>query len=139
MKTSSLHEFWSAPDNTRLTSKQFSFRLPVHVAAKIAALCDMYPQKTRTQIVADLLTTALHELEVSMPDGLGERVEDQYQAEIAEQIGEEGEVLYYLGGTRGRFRNLANQHYWDMEKEMGTENPDKLFTSMVLTESQVKK
>ena len=59
MKASTLHDVWASPDNTRLTPKQFSFRLPIHVAAKIAALCDMYPQKTRTQIIADLLTSAL--------------------------------------------------------------------------------
>ena len=55
MQTSHLHDLWATPDNSRLTSKQFSFRLPVHIAAKIAALCEIYPQKNRTQIVADLL------------------------------------------------------------------------------------
>ena len=40
-----LHKVWAAPDNTRLTAKQFSFRLPVHVAAKLSALCETFPQK----------------------------------------------------------------------------------------------
>ncbi|MBK9521376.1 MAG: hypothetical protein IPO13_07125 [Rhodocyclaceae bacterium] len=53
MKTSHLHDTWAGPDNARLVSKQFSFRLPVHIAAKIAALGEMYPRKNRTQIVAD--------------------------------------------------------------------------------------
>lgn len=38
MKASDLVTVWSAPDNSRLTAKQYSFRLPVHVAAKLAAL-----------------------------------------------------------------------------------------------------
>ena len=59
MKTQHLHDVWASPDNTRLTTKQFSFRFPVHIAAKIAALCEMYPQKNRTHIVADLLAAAL--------------------------------------------------------------------------------
>ncbi|MDP2031614.1 MAG: hypothetical protein Q8K12_18420 [Thiobacillus sp.] len=27
MKSNQLHDLWTSPDNTRLTSKQFSFRL----------------------------------------------------------------------------------------------------------------
>lgn len=73
MKTSHLHDIWGGPDNTRLTKQQFSFRLPVHIAAKLAALCELYPQKNRTQIVADLLTAALDDLEENLPEGLGER------------------------------------------------------------------
>jgi hypothetical protein len=38
-------------------------RLSMHVAAKITALCDMFPQRTKTQIINDLLSTALDELE----------------------------------------------------------------------------
>ena len=55
MKASDLVTVWSAPDNSRLTSKQYSFRLPVHVAAKLAALEDLYPTRSRTQLVGDLL------------------------------------------------------------------------------------
>ena len=44
---------------TRLTAKQSSFRLPVHVAATLSALCELYPNKTRTQNVGDLLATAI--------------------------------------------------------------------------------
>ncbi|RTL28978.1 MAG: hypothetical protein EKK47_15015 [Burkholderiales bacterium] len=61
MKSKDLHSVWSAPDNSRLTAKQYSFRLPVHVAAKLAAMGEMYPNKTRTQIVGDLLSTAIDE------------------------------------------------------------------------------
>lgn len=73
----------TSPDNTRLTTKQLSFRLPVHIAAKIAALCEMYPQKNRTQIVADLLTTALDALEEVLPEALGEPVEQPLSDERA--------------------------------------------------------
>jgi hypothetical protein len=42
MSPSDLVTVWSAPDNSRLTPKQFSFRLPTHVAAKLAALEKMF-------------------------------------------------------------------------------------------------
>jgi hypothetical protein len=43
-------------------------RLSVHVAAKISALCEMFPQRAKTQIINDLLSTALEQLENSLED-----------------------------------------------------------------------
>src|SRR5665647_3021026 len=107
MKTQHLHDIGSGPDNTRLTSKQFSFRFPTHIAAKIAALADLYPQKNRTQIVADLLTSALDDLENNLPQALGYGLDEQDQYDerrIAEYSGQEYEPIYHLGGARGKFR-----------------------------------
>jgi hypothetical protein len=132
MKSNQLHDLWTSPDNTRLTSKQFSFRLPVHIAAKIAALCEIYPQKNRTQIVADLLTTAIDDLEKHLPEMPGEPVEEHWNADIARHIGEdEEEQLYYVGGARGWFRNAANRHYLELEKELGNEKPGVLYSDIV--------
>lgn len=136
MKTQHLHEIWSGPDNSRLTSKQFSFRFPIHIAAKIEALSEMYPQKNRTQIVADLLTSALDDLEKSLPEAPGEMVEPGINDEIAFQVGEPGKQLYYLGGARGRFHAIANRHYHELEREMGNENPEPLFGNIVGTKAQ---
>ena len=139
MKASHLHDVWSSPDNSRLTSKQFSFRLPTHIAAKIAALCEMYPTKNRTQIVADLLTSSLDELERNLPEGLGLLVENQHDFErVAEHLGEEYEPVYYLGGAKGRFHELANQHYADLEKELGNEEAGELFAPRHICASELK-
>ncbi|CAG4883402.1 conserved protein of unknown function [Georgfuchsia toluolica] len=139
MKTEHLHDIWAGPDNTRLTTKQFSFRFPVHIAAKIAALCDMYPQKNRTQIVADLLTSALDDLEQSLPEAPGDQVEPEWNDRIAEQIDEPGETLFYLGGARGRFRGLSNKHYRELEAELGNAEPELLFDNVVGTKEQFSK
>lgn len=114
MKTDQLHDLWTSPDNSRLTTKQFSFRLPVHIAAKIAALCEVYPQKNRTQTVADLLTTAIDELEKQLPECAGEPVDDCDNDDIARQIGEKGQ-LNYMRGMRGRFHRSADSHYRELE------------------------
>ena len=135
MKTQHLHEMWSGPDNTRLTSKQYSFRFPIHIAAKIEALSEMYPQKNRTQIVADLLTSALDELEKNLPEAQGEPVEPEWNHRIAEQTGEEVEQLYYLGGARGRFRNAANSYYRELEKELGNETAGPLYSDLVCSKA----
>lgn len=113
MKAKDLAAVWGSPDNTRLTPKQSSFRLPVHVAAKLAALAEMYPQKTRTQMVADLLTAALADLEAGLPAFSGKfSFKD-----------EEGTALYEAVGPAATFRTLTNKHYIELEKKLGNDKP----------------
>ena len=120
-KAAELHKFWSLPDNSRLTSKQYSFRLPVHVAAKIAALCEMYPQKTRTEIVGDLLSTAIDDLINGMPfvDGRVVAIHPETGEELCEDV-----------GPRVQFSSLADMHYKTIEREMGNQNPSSLYDAM---------
>ena len=142
MKTQHLHDMWTAPDNGRLTSKQFSFRLPVHIAAKLAALAELYPQKNRTQVVADLLTAALDDLEANLPLSLGSQIskEDEYhERQIAEHLNEEYEPSFYVSGARVRYRNLVNQHYKELEKELGNEAAEIIYPSLgTMSESYFK-
>ena len=142
MKAEHLHDLWSSPDNSRLTSKQLSFRLPVHIAAKIAALCEMYPTKNRTQIVADLLASALDNLEKSLPEAIGSPMsgkDEDLDRQVAKHLNQEYVPSFYLGGKRGRFRNLANMRYQEMEKELGNESPALLYEPVYVTEDDFKK
>lgn len=139
MRVSNLPELWASPDNSRLTSKQFSFRLPTHVAAKIAALCEIFPNKNRTQVVADLLTSALDELEKNLPEALGEEIDDQMHEILEHEYGGRVETHYYLGGPRGRFRDLSNYNYRELEKELGNDSPTELFSNLVIKQSDLKK
>lgn len=134
MKTSYLHEMWRAPDNSRLVSKQFSFRLPVHIAAKIAALGEMYPSKNRTQIVTDLLTAALADLAQTLPVEKGAYVASPPRSSRYPNQ-EELMNLFEVGGVRGYFYELADKHYIQLEKELGNEDPKPLYGNQVLEES----
>jgi hypothetical protein len=118
MKASNLVTVWSAPDNSRLTGKQFSFRLPVHVAAKLAALEEMYPGKTRTQLVGDLLAAAVAEVEQSFPSVQGPSIGRDPDT---------GEERFEDVGPRSLYWELANKHYAAIEKEMGNDTPGRLF------------
>jgi len=138
MKADQLHDLWASPDNTRLTTKQFSFRLPVHIAAKIAALCEIYPQKNRTQIVADLLTTALDELEKNLPECAGERLDPSNEADVAREL-KMKPPIYNMGGARGRFHDAANRYYFELEKELGNETPETLYIQVVGAKEQFEK
>ncbi|MBK7415769.1 MAG: hypothetical protein IPJ38_12270 [Dechloromonas sp.] len=142
MKASNLHDAWGSPDNTRLTPKQLSLRLPIHVAAKVGALCDMYPQKSRTQIIADLLTSALDELEQHLPEALGNPIsaeEEHHERKVADHLGDAYVPIFHLGGARGKFRRLANEHFVELERELGNEKPDLLFSDLYTTEEKQKK
>lgn len=131
MGTKSLHDLWSTLDNNRFTSKQFSFRLPVHIAAKIEALCNMYPQKNKTQIVSDLLTQSLDELEKSLPYSIAKAdAGTQKDAEeICKQEGYNFSPIHYLHGPRADFRKISNQYYREYETELGNESPKDLFST----------
>lgn len=118
MKAADLVTVWGAPDNSRLTSKQYSFRLPVHVAAKLAALEELYPTKSRTQLVGDLLSAAIAEVERNLPSFAGESLGRHPDTE---------EEMFVECGLISRYRYLADNHYEEIEKELGIENPGKLF------------
>jgi hypothetical protein len=122
MKASDLISIWEAPDNSRLTPKQFSLRLPVHVAARVSALCEIYPSKSRTEIIGDLLSSALDQLQESFPKIKGNRFKEPDYSEDGEPIA----IFEDLGPTN-RFRHLSNKHHLMLEKELGNESPSPLF------------
>ena len=127
-----LPALWSSPDNARHTKNQYSFRLPVHVAAKIEALCEMYPQRTRTEIVGDLLSSALTSVEKAFPSVKGK----PFGSDPAN-----GEMLYEDAGPAMRFRQLSNKRFAALEKELGNEKPNPLYrdTVYVVHESDFEK
>lgn len=117
MKASDLVASWTSRDNKRLTSRQFSIRLPVHIAARIAGLCDMFPTKTRTDIMADLLDSALEELEKSF---------SHHYSEDDEIDVIDGMAIYLNKGSYGDYARAVNKHYEELEKELGNEHPRSL-------------
>ena len=125
MKASDLVTVWSAPDNSRLTAKQYSFRLPVHVAAKLAALEDLYPTRSRTQLVGDLLAAAIAEVENKLPTPAGEPWGTDPDT---------GKMMYHATGPRIKFRKLANQHHAEIERDMGNESPEALYPNNLIVD-----
>jgi transposase len=102
MDTRGLHQMWNAPENTRLTKQQFSFRLPLDVAAKLFALEELYPGRNRTQIISDLLSLALIDFEEQLPFRAS-------QFKFTENGDDED--LWSMEGERYIFRTHANKHH----------------------------
>lgn len=117
MKPGDLTKVWTAPDNSRLTPKQQSFRLPLHVAAKLDALCTIFPAKTKTEIVGDLLATAIDEIERELPSHRGSQIDHTARTG----------AIYALAGPRAEFRRLANKNYRELERGLGNKNATDLY------------
>ena len=114
MEPQDLVKVWDAPDNSKLTSKQLSIRLPILVAARISALCELYPRKTKTEIIGDLLSTALDQLVTAIPSidgqllGVDPDTNEPYYDEI---------------GPRGRFYTLTDKYLKELENEAEVKEP----------------
>lgn len=94
----------------RLGRKRYSCRLPLELAAKLEALYQMYPGKTRTQLIGDLLGLGLAE------------VERAWSGSSAGQAGfhpDTRQPIYLLTGPFAEFRGLAHKHHLAMERELG--------------------
>lgn len=130
MNPKDLTKVWDAPDQSKLALKQTSVRLPILVAAKINALCELYPRKNKSEVICDLLSTALDQLEDGMESIKGGIVE-------YEPGPRGGHIpLYEDIGLRGRFRSRTIKYLRELEKEADIKEPT-AFYEMYLSGDEV--
>lgn len=101
MKINELVAQWKANAGEPRTDTTYEVRLPLYDAAKVAALCDMFPGLTRERIITDLLASALDELTSSFSYEPGEEVA---------AYDELGDPMYADAGLTPRFQALAKAH-----------------------------
>ncbi len=106
LKPGELLGYWEKTASGELTSNDYTVKLPVEVAAKLEALAQMYPKKTREQLIADLLASALYELESSMPYIKGSKV-------VAHD--EFGDEIYEDAGPTSRFLQLSSENLKELK------------------------
>ena len=90
MRIAELIQRWKAGGGPSHTSvRPYSVHLPLRDAARIEALHLMYPERSESQLMADLIRAALDELEVAMPYVPGKCIiaEDDYGDPIYEDLG----------------------------------------------------
>jgi hypothetical protein len=95
---------WERTSSAPLTPREYSVRLTVKDAAKIAALAEMYPARTPEQILTELVGAALVELEQRLPYIQGERISS---------LDELGDPIYEDVGPTSRFAELTRKHLGD--------------------------
>lgn len=98
---SKLVELWGSTADERRTKEMYQVHLPLADAARIAALRDMFPTRSEEQLITDLLSAALHDLEAGFPYEPGERI-------IAED--EQGDPIREDVGYTPKFQELTRKH-----------------------------
>ncbi len=89
MRIAELIQRWAEETHGSTSVRDYPVRLPLRDAARVEALRVMYPNRSESQLMADLIRAALDELEVAMPYVPGSRViaEDDYGDPIYEDLG----------------------------------------------------
>lgn len=108
MKVKELLCLWEQTANGDLTAEHYSIRLPIEDAAKLQALADLYPRRSVSDIITDLLSAALNEVESSLPYVRGQRV-------VATD--EEGDPLYEDIGPTPRYLSLTHKHLNEIQRK----------------------
>ena len=89
MRIAELIQRWDTEGHGRTSVQSYTVHLPLRDAARVEALHLMYPDRSESQLMADLIRAALDELEVAMPYVPGKRIiaEDDYGDPIYEDLG----------------------------------------------------
>lgn len=101
MKIKDLLKEWENSASAPRTAEEYCLRLPIYDAAKIAALAELYPGRTEEQILTDLLSSALDELQASFTYVKGNRIA---------AYDEEGDPIYEDAGLTPRFHAATERH-----------------------------
>lgn len=101
MPFKALLDTWAENRKPQASPERYSVRLSLADAARLNALCEMFPGNDPEQIITDLLREALDEVEAAMPYVAGETVirEDEY-----------GDPIYEDAGMTPRFLELVKRH-----------------------------
>lgn len=103
MHIKELPKEWASTAQIKKPVINLSLQLPLELSANLMALKDIYPGRTLEQLLLDLLTAALDELEETLPYKQGDNI-------IAED--EFGDPMYQDIGLTPRFLELT-QYYRD--------------------------
>lgn len=120
MKASDLRAVWEAPDNSRLMKRQTSVRLATHIGAKIDSICQLFPAKTKSQVINDLLAAALADFDDSFEFEPGKDRDQGFEEHQGSYRDFEVEPDI---GLRPKYLAKANEFLLKYEKEIGNENP----------------
>jgi len=87
----------------------------LHDLARVQALAEIFPGRTQNQIITDLLSAALDEIEESMPYVKGTRAitEDEFGDPVYEDIGSTPE---FEAATRRHYDDLEQSEQGDVSK-----------------------
>jgi len=108
VKFKQLLESWQQGATGERTATEYAVRLPIDDAARLHALAEMFPGRTREQLITDLLSVALQEVAAAMPYAPGKKVIS---------ADEQGDPVFEDIGPTPRFMELARKHRKRLETD----------------------
>jgi hypothetical protein len=108
VKFRELLERWQRSAVAERAVAEYVVRLPVDEAAQLQALAEMFPGRTREQLITDLVSAALQELAAAMPYVPGTRVIS---------TDEQGDPVYEDAGPTPRFMELTRKNRKKLDKK----------------------
>lgn len=117
MNVKKLVGLWEEHAQGTLTQESYQINLTLQDAARIEALSEMYPRRTKEQLISELLSASLSDLESSFPYRPGNEVAatDELGDPIYEDI---GPTPSYLTLTR---KHLARYKKDQLDDSDGTD------------------
>ncbi|MFE8072373.1 pilin assembly protein [Marinobacteraceae bacterium S3BR75-40.1] len=106
MKIAELVKYWEKHARGRLTADNYRVALSDDNQARLEKLSELFPRKSQEELIRDLLSAALDELETSFPYVQGERV-------VA--FDELGDEIYEDKGMTPRFVDLSQKHMRELK------------------------
>lgn len=101
MTVKELVKNWQNQAHGTLTKDSYTVKLTIEDAARIDALSEMYPKRSKEQLISELLSAALVELESSFPYEQGSEV-------VATD--ELGDPIFADVGPTPEFLSLTKKH-----------------------------
>ncbi len=108
MRVRDLIERWEESSAEPLTVQRYCIHLPVQDAARVEALAALYSRRDLDDILRDLVSAALDEIEEAFPYRQGSQV-------ISED--DRGDPIYEDAGPAARFRELAEGFARDLQAQ----------------------
>jgi hypothetical protein len=94
---------------------RYVVRLPLPVAARLAAWCELHPQRSRSDLVADLLDAALAAAEHSLKPPPAPPAAPTASGVATRQ------AVYLPSGPFAEFHGLVQKHHLELERELDHE------------------
>lgn len=109
MKIKELVRYWDKHARGRLTPDLYDVSLSDRHKALLESVAELYPMKSREDLIRDLVSAALDELETSFPYVQGSRV-------VA--LDEEGYEIFEDAGITPRFVHLSQEHMRQLKERL---------------------
>lgn len=104
----------------RLSRKKYTFQLPLEVAARLEALCEMHADARRAQVLADVLALGLAQVTQAHNAAHNETRPGQ-AAEVSAP--DTKQAIYLLTGPFAEFHKLVRAHHLALEHEQSGDEP----------------